>query len=153
MMNSGSLAYDVALVRLLSDGSRDAAGFGVDGYVRTDAGHYDEAFAVKVAGGSLYVAGHSGGQALAARYSLSNGALVPALRRRRDRGQLRVRDDEPRLRGRVPDLLSKRFADAQAGDRRNVFVMIRARTTTSASSSGSSRWARRTTELGSTEPV
>jgi uncharacterized delta-60 repeat protein len=76
-LNSGSLAYDVALVRLLSDGSRDAAGFGVDGYARTDAGNYDEAFAVKVAGGSLYVAGHSGGQALAARYSLSNGALVP----------------------------------------------------------------------------
>ena len=76
-LNSGSLAYDVALVRLLPDGSRDAAGFGIDGYVRTDSGNYDEAFAVKVAGGSLYVAGHSGGESLAARYALTDGALVP----------------------------------------------------------------------------
>ena len=75
-LNSGSLAYDVALVRLLSDGSRDVSAFGIDGYVRTDAGNYDEAFSVKVAGGSLYVAGHSGGLSLAARYAVSNGALV-----------------------------------------------------------------------------
>ena len=32
--------------------------------------------AVKVAGGSLYVAGHSDGLAMVARYSLSNGSLV-----------------------------------------------------------------------------
>jgi uncharacterized delta-60 repeat protein len=76
-LNSGSLAYDVALVRLLSNGSRDASGFGVDGYVRTNAGNFDEAFAVALAGSSLYVAGHSGGQSLTARYSTANGALVP----------------------------------------------------------------------------
>ena len=74
-LNSGSLAYNVGLVRLLSNGSRDVSGFGVDGYVRTDAGNYDEAFALKVAGASLFVAGHSGGQSLVARYSMSDGAL------------------------------------------------------------------------------
>jgi uncharacterized delta-60 repeat protein len=77
-LNSGSLAYDVALVRLLSNGSRDVSGFGVDGYVQTDAGNFDEAFALKVAGASLYVAGHSGGQSLVARYSISDGALDTA---------------------------------------------------------------------------
>ncbi len=35
-----------------------------------------QAMAVKVAGGSLYVAGHSVGQAMVARYSVSNGSLV-----------------------------------------------------------------------------
>jgi uncharacterized delta-60 repeat protein len=75
-LNSGSLAYDVALVRLLSDGSRDVSAFGIDGYVRTDAANYDEAYSVRMAGTSLYVAGHSGGQSLAARYAVSDGALV-----------------------------------------------------------------------------
>ena len=75
LAGSGSLDYDVALARFLPDGSLDS-GFGYHGYVRTQLGNYDEARAVKVAGASLYVAGHSGGQAMVARYSVSNGSLV-----------------------------------------------------------------------------
>ena len=61
--------------RASPDGSRDVNGFGINGYVRTDLGGYDEARAVKFAGGNLYVAGHSDGQATVARFSASNGAL------------------------------------------------------------------------------
>jgi uncharacterized delta-60 repeat protein len=76
LLGSGSLDYDVAMARFLPDGSLDASGFGYKGYVRTSLGNYEEARAVKVAGGSLYVAGHSGGQAMVARYSVSNGSPV-----------------------------------------------------------------------------
>jgi uncharacterized delta-60 repeat protein len=75
LAGSGSSAYDVALARFLPTGVLDS-GFGYNGYVRTDLGGYEEAWAVKVAGGSLYVAGHSNGYAMVARYSVSTGELV-----------------------------------------------------------------------------
>jgi uncharacterized delta-60 repeat protein len=75
LSGSGSSDYDVALARFLPDGLLDS-GFGYYGYVRTQLGGYDEAWAVKLAGGSLYVAGHSNGQALVARYSISDGLPV-----------------------------------------------------------------------------
>lgn len=79
----GSVLWDgdVALTRLLPDGSRDTSGFGIDGYVLTDVGGFGAAArAVKIAGGSLFVAGYAfaAEQAMVARYSLSNGALDTA---------------------------------------------------------------------------
>ena len=75
LTGSGDQDFDVALARFLPSGSLDT-GFGLLGYVRTPLAIYDEARAVKIAGGSLFVAGHSDGQAIVARYSLSNGWLV-----------------------------------------------------------------------------
>jgi uncharacterized delta-60 repeat protein len=77
LLNSGSWDTNVALARFMPDGSRDSAGFGTDGYVRTDLGGWAGAKAVQPAGGSLFVTGYvSGGdQAMVARYSISNGAL------------------------------------------------------------------------------
>jgi uncharacterized delta-60 repeat protein len=68
---------DVALTRLLSDGSRDVSGFGSDGYVLTDlGGNMAGALSVKIAG-SIFVAGFADDtdRAMVARYSLSDGAL------------------------------------------------------------------------------
>jgi uncharacterized delta-60 repeat protein len=75
LSSNGSSDYDVALARFRPDGLLDS-GFGNNGYVQTQLGSYEEAAAVKVAGGSLYVAGHSGGLAIVARYSVSNGLPV-----------------------------------------------------------------------------
>ena len=75
LAGSGLADYDVALARFLPSGWPDP-GFGENGFVRTQLGNIDEAWALEVAGGSLFVAGHSGGQAIVARYSLSNGSLL-----------------------------------------------------------------------------
>lgn len=73
---SSNSDYDVALARFLPNGSLDSSGFGNYGWVRTQLGYADEAWALRVAGASLYVAGQSNGQAMVARYSVSNGSLV-----------------------------------------------------------------------------
>ena len=79
-INTGNLAFDVGLVRLLPDGARDSGGFGIDGYVVTDLGGYEEARSLARAGSSLYVAGFSQGgeRTLVARYSASDGSLDTA---------------------------------------------------------------------------
>src|SRR4029450_2598926 len=49
LAGSGSGDFDVALARFLPNGWLDSSGFGLNGYVRTQLGNYEEARAVKVA--------------------------------------------------------------------------------------------------------